>query len=131
MCNCAVGNCAVIETVLGVTVLQVTALCLTVLCVTALSLRYRRVQSALTQQSSELQDTRMLTEFLERVELEESQAQQGHRYGDLAQVSSAPEPHPQHSLSPLQHSMAGFKEGLFHYVCSNTAWPTGALLSRV
>ncbi|XP_056148339.1 spectrin beta chain, non-erythrocytic 2 [Lampris incognitus] len=35
--------------------------------------KYHRVQSALTQQSSELQDTRMLTEFLERVELEESQ----------------------------------------------------------
>ncbi|XP_028324482.1 uncharacterized protein mymx isoform X2 [Gouania willdenowi] len=35
--------------------------------------KYHRVQSALTHQSSELQDTRMLTEFLERVELEESQ----------------------------------------------------------
>lgn len=35
--------------------------------------RYHHVQSALTQQNSELQDTRMLTEFLERVELEESQ----------------------------------------------------------
>ncbi|KAF0027284.1 hypothetical protein F2P81_020025 [Scophthalmus maximus] len=35
--------------------------------------KYHCVQSALTQQSSELQDTRMLTEFLERVELEESQ----------------------------------------------------------
>ncbi|XP_028279297.1 uncharacterized protein mymx isoform X3 [Parambassis ranga] len=35
--------------------------------------KYHHVQSALTQQSSELQDTRMLTEFLERVELEESQ----------------------------------------------------------
>ncbi|XP_041921451.1 uncharacterized protein LOC121685166 isoform X3 [Alosa sapidissima] len=33
--------------------------------------KYQSVQSALTQQSSELQDTRMLTEFLERVELEE------------------------------------------------------------
>ncbi|KAJ8361429.1 hypothetical protein SKAU_G00179540 [Synaphobranchus kaupii] len=48
--------------------------------------KYRRVQCALTQQSSELQDTRMLTEFLERVELEESQEQQGSRYGDLAQT---------------------------------------------
>ncbi|XP_064174005.1 uncharacterized protein LOC135245101 isoform X7 [Anguilla rostrata] len=48
--------------------------------------KYRRVQSALTQQSSELQDTRMLTEFLERVELEESQEQQGSRFGDLAQT---------------------------------------------
>ncbi|XP_061083580.1 spectrin beta chain, non-erythrocytic 5 [Conger conger] len=47
--------------------------------------RFRRVQSALTQQSSELRDTRMLTEFLERVELEESQAQQGRCYGDLPQ----------------------------------------------
>ncbi|XP_034538370.1 uncharacterized protein LOC117811970 [Notolabrus celidotus] len=35
--------------------------------------KYHRVRSALTQQHSELQDTRMLTEFLERVELEESQ----------------------------------------------------------
>ncbi|XP_053732036.1 uncharacterized protein LOC128765358 isoform X3 [Synchiropus splendidus] len=34
--------------------------------------KYQSVLSALTQQSSELQDTRMLTEFLERVELEES-----------------------------------------------------------
>lgn len=42
--------------------------------------RYYRVQSALTQQSSELQDTRMLTEFLERVELEESQDLSGSRY---------------------------------------------------
>ncbi|XP_031434786.1 spectrin beta chain, non-erythrocytic 5 isoform X7 [Clupea harengus] len=33
--------------------------------------KYQSVQCALTQQSSELQDTRMLTEFLERVELEE------------------------------------------------------------
>lgn len=46
--------------------------------------RYHRVQSALTQQSSELQDTRMLTEFLERVELEESQELSG-QYS-LAQV---------------------------------------------
>ena len=47
------------------------------------SCRYQRVQSALTQQSSELQDTRMLTEFLERVELEESQDPSQYR---LAQV---------------------------------------------
>uniref|UniRef100_W5NFV8 PH domain-containing protein n=1 Tax=Lepisosteus oculatus TaxID=7918 RepID=W5NFV8_LEPOC len=33
--------------------------------------KYRSVQEALKQQTSELQDTRMLTEFLERVELEE------------------------------------------------------------
>ena len=39
--------------------------------------RYRRVQSALAQQCSELQDARMLTEFLERVELEENQAGRG------------------------------------------------------
>ncbi|XP_076830237.1 uncharacterized protein mymx isoform X2 [Brachyhypopomus gauderio] len=35
-------------------------------------IKFRTVQMALTQQSSELKDTRMLTEFLERVELEES-----------------------------------------------------------
>ncbi|XP_071247342.1 uncharacterized protein [Salvelinus alpinus] len=33
--------------------------------------KYQRVQNTLTQQSSSLQDTRMLTEFLETVELEE------------------------------------------------------------
>lgn len=48
--------------------------------------RYHRVQSALTQQNSELQDTRMLTEFLERVELEESQELNSSRYS-LGQVS--------------------------------------------
>ncbi|KAM8860208.1 uncharacterized protein mymx isoform 6-T6 [Spinachia spinachia] len=42
--------------------------------------KYHRVQSALTQQNSELQDTRMLTEFLERVELEESQDLSCSRY---------------------------------------------------
>lgn len=47
--------------------------------------RYHRVQSALSQQNSELQDTRMLTEFLERVELEESQELSGSRYS-LGQV---------------------------------------------
>ncbi|XP_056616433.1 uncharacterized protein LOC130431430 isoform X2 [Triplophysa dalaica] len=41
--------------------------------------KFSSVQSALTQQSSELKDTRMLTEFLEKVELEESQ------YGTLGQ----------------------------------------------
>ncbi|XP_077960140.1 uncharacterized protein mymx isoform X6 [Gasterosteus aculeatus] len=56
--------------------------------------KYHRVQSALTQQNSELQDTRMLTEFLERVELEESQDLTGRRYS-LGQplhseISSAP-----------------------------------------
>lgn len=49
--------------------------------------RYHRVQCALTQQSSELQDTRMLTEFLERVELEESQELSGSQYS-LGQVRS-------------------------------------------
>ncbi|XP_045069855.1 uncharacterized protein LOC121561532 [Coregonus clupeaformis] len=50
--------------------------------------KYQRVQTALTQQSSSLQDTRMLTEFLERVEveleerveLEESQEARGRGY---------------------------------------------------
>ncbi|XP_037637681.1 uncharacterized protein LOC119495375 isoform X3 [Sebastes umbrosus] len=56
--------------------------------------KYHRVQSALTQQNSELQDTRMLTEFLERVELEESQEISGSPYS-LGQplhseISSAP-----------------------------------------
>ncbi|CAJ1067414.1 uncharacterized protein LOC121511110 [Xyrichtys novacula] len=56
--------------------------------------KYHRVQSALTQQHSELQDTRMLTEFLERVELEESQELSGSQYS-LGQplhseISSAP-----------------------------------------
>ncbi|XP_034464212.1 uncharacterized protein LOC117775298 isoform X2 [Hippoglossus hippoglossus] len=70
--------------------------------------KYHRVQSALTQQSSELQDTRMLTEFLERVELEESQ--DGCRYS-LGQplhgeISSAP------SLLGLQSSGGGGGEPL-------------------
>ncbi|CAL9688135.1 unnamed protein product [Knipowitschia caucasica] len=43
----------------------------------AVERKYQRVQSALTQQSSELQDTRMLAEFLEQVELEESQFNPG------------------------------------------------------
>ncbi|KAK2824073.1 hypothetical protein Q5P01_021248 [Channa striata] len=56
--------------------------------------KYHRVQCALTQQSSELQDTRMLAEFLERVELEESQELSGSQYS-LGQplhseISSAP-----------------------------------------
>lgn len=50
--------------------------------------RYHCVQSALTQQNSELQDTRMLTEFLERVELEESQELSGGQYS-LGQVRPA------------------------------------------
>ncbi|XP_034040277.1 uncharacterized protein LOC117522969 [Thalassophryne amazonica] len=56
--------------------------------------KYYRVQSALTQQSSKLQDTRMLTEFLERVELEESQKFRNTQY-NLSQpfhgeISSTP-----------------------------------------
>lgn len=52
--------------------------------------RYHRVLAALTQQSSELQDTRMLTEFLERVELEESQEPAGGGGGfSLAQVRTS------------------------------------------
>ncbi|XP_029306060.1 uncharacterized protein mymx [Cottoperca gobio] len=67
--------------------------------------KYHRVQSALTQQNSELQDTRMLTEFLERVELEESQELSGSRYS-LGQplhseISSAP------TLLGLQSSGGG------------------------
>ncbi|XP_042358037.1 uncharacterized protein LOC121954542 isoform X2 [Plectropomus leopardus] len=67
--------------------------------------KYRRVQSALTQQSSELQDTRMLTEFLERVELEESEELTGSQYS-LGQplhseISSAP------TLLGLQSSGGG------------------------
>ncbi|XP_071337200.1 spectrin beta chain, non-erythrocytic 5 isoform X7 [Trachinotus anak] len=54
--------------------------------------KYHRVQSALTQQSSELQDTRMLTEFLERVELEESQDGCHYSLGQPlhSEISSAP-----------------------------------------
>ncbi|XP_057198284.1 uncharacterized protein LOC130559313 isoform X2 [Triplophysa rosa] len=53
--------------------------------------KFSSVQTALTQQSSELKDTRMLTEFLEKVELEESQ------YSTLGQplcgdVDSGPSP---------------------------------------
>ncbi|XP_044070794.1 spectrin beta chain, non-erythrocytic 1 isoform X6 [Siniperca chuatsi] len=67
--------------------------------------KYHRVQSALTQQNSELQDTRMLTEFLERVELEESQELSGSQYS-LGQplhseISSAP------TLLGLQSSGSG------------------------
>ncbi|XP_026211055.1 uncharacterized protein LOC113158924 isoform X3 [Anabas testudineus] len=67
--------------------------------------KYHRVQCALTQQSSELQDTRMLTEFLERVELEESQELSGSQYS-LGQplhseISSAP------TLLGLQSSSIG------------------------
>ncbi|XP_068581389.1 uncharacterized protein [Cebidichthys violaceus] len=67
--------------------------------------KYHRVQSALTQQNSELQDTRMLTEFLERVELEESQELSSSQY-NLGQplhseISSAP------TLLGLQSSGGG------------------------
>ncbi|KAM4599603.1 uncharacterized protein mymx isoform 4-T4 [Fundulus diaphanus] len=46
----------------------------------AVERKYHCVLSALTQQSSELQDTRMLTEFLEHLELEESQELAGRQY---------------------------------------------------
>ncbi|KAJ8393231.1 hypothetical protein AAFF_G00063030 [Aldrovandia affinis] len=65
--------------------------------------KYHSVQCALTQQSSQLQDTRMLTEFLERVELEESQEQQGSCYGDLAQAL--------HSDSGTAASLLGLQGG--------------------
>ncbi|XP_018535754.1 uncharacterized protein LOC108885782 isoform X3 [Lates calcarifer] len=65
--------------------------------------KYHRVQSALTQQSSELQDTRMLTEFLERVELEESQDGCQFSLGQPlhSEISSAP------TLLGLQSSSSG------------------------
>ncbi|XP_023267375.1 uncharacterized protein LOC111658905 isoform X4 [Seriola lalandi dorsalis] len=65
--------------------------------------KYHRVQSALTQQSSELQDTRMLTEFLERVELEESQDGCKYSLGQPlhSEISSAP------TLLGLQSSSSG------------------------
>ncbi|XP_068183911.1 spectrin beta chain, non-erythrocytic 1 isoform X2 [Antennarius striatus] len=67
--------------------------------------KYHRVQNALTQQNSELEDTRMLTEFLERVELEESQELSDGQFS-LGQplhgeISSAP------TLLELQHSSTG------------------------
>lgn len=67
--------------------------------------RYHRVQSALTQQSSELQDTRMLTEFLERVELEESQDLSGSQYrlGQPLHSENSPAP----TLLTLQNSGSG------------------------
>nr|XP_023652016.1 uncharacterized protein LOC111835687 isoform X2 [Paramormyrops kingsleyae] len=55
--------------------------------------KFRSVRSALTQQSAELQDTRMLTEFLERVELEEGQVLHG-SHGD-------------NPGQPLQHDLEG------------------------
>lgn len=51
-----------------------------------LPFRYCSVRSALTQQSAELQDTRMLTEFLERVELEEGQVLHGSHGDNPGQV---------------------------------------------
>lgn len=67
--------------------------------------KYHRVQSALTQQNSELQDTRMLTEFLERVELEESQELNGSQFSFgqplHGEISSAP------TLLGLQSSGGG------------------------
>ncbi|XP_059929545.1 uncharacterized protein LOC132473432 isoform X1 [Gadus macrocephalus] len=60
----------------------------------AVERKYQRVQSALTQQSSELQDTRMLTEFLERVELEESQDPSQYRLAQPlhSDITSDPSP---------------------------------------
>ncbi|KAG9344321.1 hypothetical protein JZ751_010990 [Albula glossodonta] len=65
--------------------------------------KYRNVQCDLKQQSSKLQDTRMLTEFLERVELEESQEQQGNCYANLAQTL--------HSESGCRSSLLGLQSG--------------------
>ncbi|XP_030604636.1 uncharacterized protein mymx isoform X3 [Archocentrus centrarchus] len=67
--------------------------------------KYYRVQSALTQQSSELQDTRMLTEFLERVELEESQDLSGSQYRLGQPLHSEISPAP--TLLTLQSSGSG------------------------
>ncbi|XP_029962770.1 uncharacterized protein mymx isoform X3 [Salarias fasciatus] len=65
--------------------------------------KYYRIQSALTQQSSELQDTRMLTEFLERVELEESQELSRNRYS----LSQAPHDDAAATLLGFQRSGHG------------------------
>ncbi|KAM9727031.1 uncharacterized protein mymx isoform 1-T1 [Menidia menidia] len=65
--------------------------------------KYHRVLSALNQQSSELQDTRMLTEFLERVELEESQ-DLGDQFSLGQPLHSEMSPAP---LLPLQSSGSG------------------------
>ncbi|KAM9364941.1 uncharacterized protein mymx [Pholidichthys leucotaenia] len=67
--------------------------------------KYYRVQSALTQQSSELQDTRMLTEFLERVELEESQDLSGSQYNLSQPLHSEMSPAP--TLMGLQSGSGG------------------------
>ncbi|XP_055083243.1 uncharacterized protein LOC117382198 isoform X2 [Periophthalmus magnuspinnatus] len=56
--------------------------------------KYQCVQSALTQQSSELQDTRMLTEFLEQVELEESQERRGGHFSLRQPLHSEMSPAP-------------------------------------
>lgn len=55
-------------------------------CVGVFFPRYHCVLNALSQQNSELRDTRMLTEFLERVELEESQELERNLFS-LGQVS--------------------------------------------
>nr|XP_043901176.1 uncharacterized protein LOC122781535 isoform X3 [Solea senegalensis] len=70
--------------------------------------KYHRVQGALTQQSSKLQDTRMLTEFLERVELEESQDGCQYNLGQPlhSEISSAP------TLLGLQSSVGSGGEPL-------------------
>ncbi|KAK7902211.1 hypothetical protein WMY93_018980 [Mugilogobius chulae] len=68
----------------------------------AVERKYQRVQSALTQHSSELQDTRMLTEFLEQVELEESQEQTQFSLGQPLQSETSPAP----TLMDLRSSSA-------------------------
>ncbi|XP_054655007.1 uncharacterized protein LOC129194105 isoform X3 [Dunckerocampus dactyliophorus] len=50
--------------------------------------KYQSVLSALTQQSSKLQDTRMLNEFLERVELEEGQEFDSSQYCSVQPLHS-------------------------------------------
>lgn len=70
----------------------------------AVEKKYQRVHSALTQQSSELQDTRMLTEFLERVELEESQELSGSQFSLGQPLHSEMSPAP--TLLDLQSSGA-------------------------
>ncbi|KAJ0066727.1 hypothetical protein NL108_002298 [Boleophthalmus pectinirostris] len=70
----------------------------------AVERKYQHVQSALTQQSSELQDTRMLTEFLEQVELEESQERRGGQFSLGQPLHSEMSPAP--TLMDLRSSSA-------------------------
>ncbi|XP_055358555.1 spectrin beta chain, non-erythrocytic 2 isoform X6 [Betta splendens] len=102
--------------------------------------KYRHVQGALTQQSSVLQDTRMLTEFLERVELEESEELSDGRHG-LDQplhsdISSAPSllglRSSSSSAEPLMESMGDPVEELREAVemLNDTARERGRSQSR-